>query len=63
MASLQQLLNLPGMRTALGLLALLLLAWLVGVLVRSVLLRAIQGVAARTEWQWDDALCRRHSFS
>lgn len=63
MASLQQLLDLPGMRTALGLLALLLLAWLVGALVRSVLLRAVQGVAARTEWQWDDALCRRQSFA
>ena len=63
MASLQQLLDLPGMRTALGLLVLLLLAWLVGVLVRSVLLRAVQGVAARTEWQWDDALCRRQSFA
>ncbi len=63
MASLQQLLDLPGMRTAMGLLALLLLAWLVGVLVRSVLLRAVQGVAARTEWQWDDALCRRQSFA
>jgi miniconductance mechanosensitive channel len=63
MVSLQHLLDLPGMRTALGLSALLLLAWLVGVLLRRVLLRAIQGIAARTEWQWDDALCRRQSFS
>jgi miniconductance mechanosensitive channel len=62
MTSLQSLLDLPGMRTALGLLALLLLAWLVGVLVRSVLLRVVHGVATRTQWRWDDALYRRRSF-
>ncbi|GAB3786754.1 mechanosensitive ion channel family protein [Dyella agri] len=62
MNSLRQLMEWPGMRTALGLLALMLLAWLVGVLVRSVLLRVVHGIAARTEWRWDDALCRRRSF-
>lgn len=62
MASLQQLLDLPGMRTALGLLALLLLAWLAGALARRVLLRVVRGIAERTQWRWDDALYRRRSF-
>ncbi|MEW9573424.1 mechanosensitive ion channel family protein [Rhodanobacter sp. Si-c] len=62
MASLQQLLDLPGMRAALVLLVLLLLAWLAGVLLRGVLLRAVHGIAVRTQWRWDDALCRRRSF-
>lgn len=62
MAFLQPLFDLPGMRTASGLLALLLLAWLGGVLVRSVLLRVVHGIAARTQWRWDDALGRRRSF-
>ncbi|MBN8924451.1 MAG: mechanosensitive ion channel protein MscS [Rhodanobacter sp. 68-29] len=62
MASLQRLMDLPGMRTVLGLLALLLLAWLAGVLVRGVLVRVVHRIAARTEWHWDDALCRRRTF-
>ncbi|MDO1530023.1 mechanosensitive ion channel [Fulvimonas sp. R45] len=62
MASLQHLLDLPGMRTALGLLVLLLLAWLAGTLVRRILLRVVRGITERTAWRWDDALFRRNTF-
>ena len=62
MASLQHLLDLPWMRTTLGLLALLALAWLVGLLVRRILLRVVRSVTRRTAWQWDDALFKRHTF-
>src|SRR5574337_754167 len=56
MQSLQDLINLPWMHTVLGLLGLLALAWLVGLLVRRVLLRLMQGIARRTVTHWDDAL-------
>ena len=62
MQNLQDLMNLPWMRTVLGVLALLALAWLAGVLVRSVLTRVVHGITVRTAWQWDDALYRRGSF-
>lgn len=62
MSSLQQLLDLPGMRTTLGVLALLALAWLAGVLVRQILLRVVSTVTRRTTWQWDDALFKHHAF-
>ncbi|HZX70985.1 MAG TPA: mechanosensitive ion channel domain-containing protein [Rhodanobacter sp.] len=62
MQNLQDLLELPWMRTVLGLLALLALAWLAGVLVRSVLTRVLRGITVRTAWRWDDALYRRRSF-
>jgi len=57
-----ELLDLPWMRTLLGALALLSLAWLAGELCRRVLLRLAHGVARRTAWRWDDALLQRGAF-
>lgn len=62
MTFLQHLLDMPWMRTLLGLLALLALAWLVGLLVRRILLRIVSSVTRRTAWQWDDALFKRRTF-
>ncbi len=62
MQALQDLINLPWMRTALGLLGLLALAWLAGQLVRRVLLRVMQGIARRTVTHWDDALVSHGTF-
>jgi len=56
------LLDLPWMRTLLGALALLLLAWLAGDLGRRLLLRLAHGLARRTAWRWDDALLQRGAF-
>jgi len=56
------LLDLPWMRTLLGALALLLLAWLAGELGRRLLLRLAHGLARRTAWRWDDALLQRGAF-
>ena len=57
-----ELLGLSWMRTLLGALALLSLAWLAGELCRRVLLRLAQGLVRRTAWRWDDALLRRGAF-
>jgi miniconductance mechanosensitive channel len=57
-----ELLELPWMRTLLGALALLLLAWLAGELGQRVLLRLAHGLARRTAWRWDDALLQRGAF-
>lgn len=46
----------PWMATVIGMLVLLVLAWLVGALTRLVLFRLIRQIAKRTAWQWDDAL-------
>jgi miniconductance mechanosensitive channel len=54
-----ELLDLPWMRTLIGALALLLLAWLAGELGRRMLLRLAHGLARRTAWRWDDALLQR----
>ena len=62
MQTLHDLLDLPWMRTALGVLALLALAWLAGQLVRRLLLRVVRGITRRTTWKWDDALFRHHTF-
>ncbi len=62
MQAMQNLINLPWMRTVLGVLALLALAWLAGQLVRRVLLRLMQGIARRTVTHWDDALVRYGTF-
>ncbi len=62
MQPLQDLIDLPWMRTVLGVLALLALAWLAGQLVRRVLLRVVRGITRRTAWRWDDALFRRRTF-
>ena len=62
MPTLQNFLDLPWMRTVLGVVALLALAWLAGQLVRRLLLRVVRGVTRRTTWKWDDALFRRHTF-
>ena len=62
MQELQHLMTLPWMRTTLGMLALLLVAWLAGWLARRVLVRVMGVVAKRTAWQWDDALVRRRTF-
>ncbi|MEO6801461.1 MAG: mechanosensitive ion channel domain-containing protein [Rhodanobacter sp.] len=62
MRTLQDLLNLPWIRTGLGLLALLLLAWLAGQLVRRLLSRLVRGIAERTATHWDDALLGYGTF-
>jgi len=62
MQTLQDLLDLPWMRTVLGVLLLLALAWLTGQLARRLLLRVVRGITRRTAWQWDDALFRRNTF-
>lgn len=62
MQTLQTLLDLPWMRTVLGVLALLALALLTGQLVRRLLLRVVRGITRRTAWQWDDAMFRRNTF-
>jgi miniconductance mechanosensitive channel len=62
MQTLQDLIDLPWMRTAWGVLALLAVAWLAGQLVRRLLLRVVRGITRRTAWRWDDALFRRHTF-
>jgi len=56
MQTLQDLLDLPWMRTLLGALALLALAWLAGQLVRRVLRRLVRSISRRTATHWDDAL-------
>jgi len=62
MQDLQHLMTLPWMRTTLGVLALLLVALLAGWLARRVLVRVMGTIAARTAWQWDDALVKRRTF-
>lgn len=61
-ASLSDFIDLPWMRTLLGVLAVLLLAWLAGELCRRLLLRLVRGLAMRTAWHWDDALLQRGAF-
>ncbi|MGY3041303.1 miniconductance mechanosensitive channel [Rhodanobacter sp. TND4EL1] len=62
MQNLQDLLELPWMRTTLGVLALLGLAWLAGELVRLLLRRVVTGIARRTSTRWDDALLDYGTF-
>ena len=62
MQALQDLINLPWMRTVFGVLELLVLAWLAGQLVRRVLLRLMRGIARRTITHWDDALIGYGTF-
>jgi miniconductance mechanosensitive channel len=58
----QHLLDLPWMRTVLGVLVLLALAWLAGQLVNRLLQRVVGGIARRTATRWDDALLGRGTF-
>ena len=58
----QNLLELPWIRTTLGVLALLALAWLAGQLVRRLLGRLATGIAQRTATHWDDALLGQGTF-
>jgi len=62
MQNLRDLLDLPWMRTTLGVLALLGLAWLAGQVVRRVLHRVVGGIARRTSTRWDDALLGYGTF-
>src|SRR3569833_1473563 len=62
MPSLSHFVDLPWMRTLLGVLAVLALAWLAGELCRRLLLRLVCGVARRTAWHWDDALLQHGAF-
>src|SRR5690606_31476813 len=52
----------PWMQTFAACGALLVLAWLSGLVARLVLLRTMQAVVVRTTWKWDDALLRHHVF-
>ena len=62
MPSLPGFVDLPWMRTLLGAIVLVLVAWLAGELCRRLLRRLAHGVARRTAWRWDDALIRRGAF-
>ncbi len=62
MQTLQDLMDLPWMRSVLGVLALLALAWLAGQLVRRLLLRLVRGITRRTATRWDDALFKYGTF-
>lgn len=62
MQAVSDLINLPWMRTVLGLLALLLLAWLAGQLVQRGLRRLLREIARRTTTYWDDALIGYGTF-
>ncbi|MBP1474328.1 mechanosensitive ion channel family protein [Frateuria sp. MAH-13] len=62
MPSLSELIDLPWMHTLLGVLAVLVLAWLAGELCRRLLLRLVLGLARRTAWHWDDALLQHGVF-
>lgn len=62
MQTVQDLLDLPWIRTALGVLAVLALAWLAGQLVRRLLSRLVKGIALRTATRWDDALLAHGTF-
>ncbi|MEO8986758.1 MAG: mechanosensitive ion channel family protein [Rhodanobacter sp.] len=62
MQTLQDVLELPGIHTALGVLALVALAWLAGQLVRRLLARLIEGIVRRTATRWDDALLGYGTF-
>ena len=62
MQTLQDLLEFPWIRTTLGVLALLALAWLAGQLVRRLLARLAKGLAQRTATRWDDALLGYGTF-
>jgi miniconductance mechanosensitive channel len=56
------LLALPGMDTALGIIALLLVAKLADVVTRRILLKVMQVATRRTTWSWDDALLEHGVF-
>ncbi len=62
MQALQDLINLPWMRTVIGVIELLVLAWLAGQLVQRVLLRLMRGIARRTLTHWDDTLVGYGTF-
>jgi len=46
----------PWMHTAIGVAALLAVAWLAGLLTRLILFRVVRTMAVRTVWKWDDEL-------
>lgn len=62
MGSFRYLIQQPPIHFAIILLALLLVAWLAGVLTRLVLFRIVRRIALRTAWKWDDALLQHGTF-
>jgi miniconductance mechanosensitive channel len=52
----------PVMHTAIAAVALLLVAWLAGLLARLILFRVVRTMAVRTAWKWDDELFRAGVF-
>ena len=52
----------PVMHTAIAAVALLLVAWLAGLLARLILFRVVRAMAVRTAWKWDDELFRAGVF-
>jgi miniconductance mechanosensitive channel len=50
------------MHSAMAAVALLLVAWLVGLLARLILFRVVRAMAVRTVWKWDDELFRAGVF-
>ncbi len=52
----------PWMHTVVAAAALLLVAWLAGLLARLILFRVVRTMAVRTVWKWDDELFRHGVF-
>ncbi|MGA0587181.1 mechanosensitive ion channel family protein [Dyella sp. KRB-257] len=52
----------PAMHTAMAAAALLLVAWLAGLLARLILFRMVRTMVVRTAWKWDDELFRHGVF-
>ncbi|HEX5306110.1 MAG TPA: mechanosensitive ion channel domain-containing protein [Dyella sp.] len=62
MRSLPDWAQLPWMHTLAAAAALLLVAWLAGLLTRLILFRMVRTMAAHTAWRWDDELFRHGVF-
>lgn len=62
MQTLDMLLQQEWMRTLLGCVLLLLVAWLAGRLARFAMGRIMAAVSRRTAWRWDDAMVKRGVF-
>ncbi|MEZ5565409.1 MAG: hypothetical protein R3F24_07765 [Gammaproteobacteria bacterium] len=58
----KELINFPWMRTVVGVVVLLAVAWLAGRVVLRLLLKLVGGIARRTETHWDDALLDYRAF-
>jgi miniconductance mechanosensitive channel len=62
MQTFESFLDQPWVRTALGCVLLLLVAWLAGRLVRYALVHVMRLASRHTKWRWDDAMVKRRVF-